>query len=124
MALDLSLLSDDMERALEGARVLAERRKQSLIQPEHLLYTLFDHESSLFALLERNGVACGALLDALTMKVNGADGGTLEPGAGRWLRRRCASCLKKVWNVSVDAKAQMLSRSMCCWPRSSLVKPI
>ncbi|NYF78678.1 ATP-dependent Clp protease ATP-binding subunit [Granulicella arctica] len=98
MSLDLSLLSDDMERALEAARVLAERRKQSLIQPEHLLYTLFDHESSLFALLERNGVACGALLDALTVKVNGADGGTLEPG-----RRPVASqALRKLLEASLN----------------------
>jgi len=98
LALDLSLLSDDMERALEAARLLAERRKQSLIQPEHLLYTLFDHESSLYALLERNGVACGALLDALTMKVNGADGGTLEPG-----RRPVASqALRKLLEKSLE----------------------
>lgn len=98
MALDLSLLSDDMERALEAARLLAERRKQSLIQPEHLLYTLFDHESSLYALLERNGIACGALLDALAMKVNGADGGTLEPG-----RRPVASqALRKLLEKSLE----------------------
>lgn len=98
MALDLSLLSDDMERALEAARLLAERRKQALIQPEHLLYTLFDHESSLFALLERNGVACGALLDALAIKVNGSDGGTLEPG-----RRPVASqALRKLLEKSLE----------------------
>lgn len=98
MSLDLSLLSDDMERALEAARVLAERRQQSLIQPEHLLYTLFDHESSLFALLERNGVACGALLDALALKVNGAGGGALEPG-----RRPVASqALRKLLEASLN----------------------
>jgi ATP-dependent Clp protease ATP-binding subunit ClpB len=98
LSLDLSLLSDDMERALEAARLLAEHRKQSLIQPEHLLYTLFDHESSLFALLERNGVACGALLDALTLKVNRAEGGTLEPG-----RRPVASqALRKLLEASLN----------------------
>jgi ATP-dependent Clp protease ATP-binding subunit ClpB len=98
LSLDLSLLSDDMERALEAARVLAERRKQSLIQPVHLLYTLFDHESSLFALLERNGVACCALLDALTVKVNIADGGRLEPG-----RRPVASqALRKLLEESLN----------------------
>lgn len=109
MALDLSLLSDDMERALEAARVLAERRKQSLIQPEHLLYTLFDHESSLFALLERNGVACGALLEALTMKVNGADGGTLEPGrrpvASQALRKLLEKSLERVSGGARDGKS-------------------
>lgn len=98
MGLDLSLLSDDMERALEAARLLAERRNQSLIQPEHLLYTLFDHESSLYALLERNGVACGALLDALASKVNHADGGKLEPG-----RRPVASqALRKLLEKSLE----------------------
>jgi ATP-dependent Clp protease ATP-binding subunit ClpB len=98
LSLDLSLLSDDMERALEAARLLAERRKQSLIQPEHLLYTLFDHESSLFVLLERNGVACGALLDALAMKVNGAVSGVLEIG-----RRPVASqALRKLLEASLN----------------------
>ena len=109
MPLDLSLLSDEMERALEAARMLAERRKQSLIQPEHLLYTLFDHESSLFALLERNGVACGALLDALTLKVNDAAGGTLEQGrrpvASQALRKLLEESLNRVSgrkNASVE----------------------
>jgi ATP-dependent Clp protease ATP-binding subunit ClpB len=98
LALDLSLLSDDMERALETARLLAERRQQSLIQPEHLLYTLFDHQSSLHALLERNGVGCGALLDALAMRVNGAENGRLEPG-----RRPVASgALRRLLEMSLE----------------------
>jgi hypothetical protein len=100
MSLDLSLLSDEMERALEAARLLAERRKQSLIQPEHLLYTLFDHESNLFAVLEKNGIACGALLDALVLKVNDADSGTLEPGrrpvASQALRHLLEASLNRV----------------------------
>lgn len=91
MALDLSRLSDEMEVALEEARLLAERRKQSLIQPEHLLYTLFDHESSLYATLERGGIACGALLDALALRVNESGNGKLDPGrrpvASQALRR-------------------------------------
>jgi ATP-dependent Clp protease ATP-binding subunit ClpB len=80
MQLDLSALSDAMEQALEQARMLAAERQQALIQPEHLLYTLLDHESSLFALLERNGIAVGALLDALATRLNKADSGKLEPG--------------------------------------------
>lgn len=91
MALDLSRLSDELEDALTEARLLAERRKQSLIQPEHLLYTLFDHESSLFATLERGGIACAALLDALALRVNDSASGTLDPGrrpvASQALRR-------------------------------------
>ncbi|MGD0940779.1 MAG: ATP-dependent Clp protease ATP-binding subunit, partial [Terracidiphilus sp.] len=70
------------------------------IQPEHLLYTLFDHESNLFAVLEKNGIACGALLDALVLKVNGADSGTLEPGrrpvASQALRHLLEASLNRV----------------------------
>ncbi len=80
MQLDLSALSDAMEQALEQARLLAAERQQALIQPEHLLYTLLDHESSLYALLERNGIAVGALLDALATRLNKANSGKLEPG--------------------------------------------
>ena len=100
MSLDLSLLSDEMERALEAARALAERRKQSLIQPEHLLYTLLDRESSLFAQLERNGIGCDALLDAMAMKVNAGDSGVLEPGrrpvASQALRKLLEKSLARV----------------------------
>lgn len=100
MALDLSLLSDEMERALEAARLLAERRKQSLIQPEHLLYTLLDGESGLYAMLERNGVGCDALLDALAIRLNGTDSGLLEPGrrpvASQALRKLLEKGLERV----------------------------
>ena len=98
MALDLSLLSDEMERALESARLLAERRQQALIQPEHLLYTLFDQQSSLYALLERNGIGCDALLDAMAMKLNAGDSGELQPG-----RRPVASqALRKLLEKSLE----------------------
>ena len=98
MALDLSLLSDEMERALEAARSLAERRRQSLIQPEHLLYTLFDQESGLYALLERHGIGCDALLDAMAIRVNEGDSGVLEPG-----RRPVASqALRKLLEKSIE----------------------
>jgi ATP-dependent Clp protease ATP-binding subunit ClpB len=69
-----------MEQALEQARLLAAERQQALIQPEHLLYTLLDHESSLFALLERNGIAVDALLDALAARLNQSVSGKLETG--------------------------------------------
>ena len=58
MALDLSRLSDEMESALAGARVLAEERRQALIQPEHLLLLLLSQEGGgLPAELERHKVA-------------------------------------------------------------------
>lgn len=99
MALDLSLLSDAMERALEAARLLAERRKQSLIQPEHLLYTLLDRESSLYALLERNGIGCDALLDAMAIKVNAGDSvlrAGRRPVASQALRELLEKSLERV----------------------------
>ena len=80
MGIDLSRLSDELEDALENARLLAERRRQAQIQPVHLLYVLLDHESSLFALLDPNHIAAGALLEALAAKVNTQAGGPLEPG--------------------------------------------
>lgn len=80
MQLDLSSLSDPLEQALEQARLLAATRQQALIQPEHLLYTLLDHESSLFAILEKRGVACDVLLDALATRLNHNHSGRLEPG--------------------------------------------
>ena len=50
MALDLSKLSDEMESALSGARLLAEQRRQALIQPEHLLLLLIVLEDSVITL--------------------------------------------------------------------------
>ena len=80
MALDLTLLSSQLEDALRASRLLAEQHGQALIQPEHLLYVLLDHDSTLYATLERNGVACSALLGELSARINGAAGPPLEPG--------------------------------------------
>ena len=80
MGIDLSRLSDELEDALENARLLAERRRQAQIYPVHLLYVLLDHQSSLFALLERNHIGAAALLDALGAKLNTQPSGQLEPG--------------------------------------------
>jgi len=67
MTLDLSKLSDEMESALSGARLLAEQRRQALIQPEHLLLLLIDGEDgSLRAVLERKNVSLPPLLDNLS----------------------------------------------------------
>ena len=110
MALDLSLLSDEMERALETARLLAERRKQALIQPVHLLYTLFDQESSLYALLDRNGIGCDALLDAMAMKLNAGDSGELQPGrrpvASQALRKLLEKSLERIGSTGASREGE------------------
>jgi len=81
MAIDLDKISSDLEEALERARVLAERRQHPLITPAHILYVVLDHESPLAAMLEKSGVACGPLLDALSTRLNKGEGaGKLEPG--------------------------------------------
>ena len=81
MALDLSRLSDEMESALAGARVLAEERHQALIQPEHLLLLLLESDaSSLRAALERKQVAFPPLLDALSRRADMLSAQRLEEG--------------------------------------------
>jgi len=71
MALDLSKLSDEMESALSGARLLAEQRRQALIQPEHLLLLLIENEdSSLRTLLERKQISLPPLLDSLSRRAD------------------------------------------------------
>ncbi len=81
MALDLSKLSDEMESALSGARLLAEQRRQSLIQPEHLLLLLLDGDrGSLRPLLESKGVTTLPLLDALSRRADVLSAARLESG--------------------------------------------
>jgi ATP-dependent Clp protease ATP-binding subunit ClpB len=87
MALDLSKLSDEMESALSGARLLAEQRRQALIQPEHLLLLLIEHEdSSLRVLLESKQVSLPPLLDSLSRRAD-----TLSAQSLAELRRPLAS---------------------------------
>ena len=81
MALDLSKLSDEMESALAGARLLAEARKQALIQPEHLLLLLLDGEgSSLRPQMEAKGVVFPPLLDMLSRRADTLSAQRLEEG--------------------------------------------
>ncbi len=81
MAIDLDKISSELEDALEQARVIAEQRKHSMIVPAHMLYVLLDKESPLAAMLEKSGVACGPLLDALSTRLNKGEGtGKLEAG--------------------------------------------
>lgn len=87
MTLDLSKLSDEMESALSGARLLAEQRRQALIQPEHLLLLLIDGEDgSLRAVLERKNVSLPPLLDNLSRRADALSAQRLEE-----LRRPLAS---------------------------------
>jgi ATP-dependent Clp protease ATP-binding subunit ClpB len=99
MALDLSKLSDEMESALSGARLLAEQRRQALIQPEHLLLLLLDSDgSSLRAILERKNVALPPLLDALSRRADTLSAQRLEelrrPLASQALRTLLADAFK------------------------------
>ena len=99
MALDLSKLSDEMESALSGARLLAEQRRQALIQPEHLLLLLIDSDgSSLRAILERKNVALPPLLDALSRRADTLSAQRLDelrrPLASQALRTLLADAFK------------------------------
>ena len=99
MALDLSKLSDEMESALSGARLLAEQRRQALIQPEHLLLLLIDSDgSSLHAILERKNVVLPPLLDSLSRRADTLSAQRLDelrrPLASQALRTLLADAFK------------------------------
>jgi ATP-dependent Clp protease ATP-binding subunit ClpB len=91
MALDLDKISSELEEALEQARLLAEQRQHALITPDHMLYVLLDKESPLAATLEKSGVACVPLLEALSTRLNKSKGthkleSGKRPSASRALR--------------------------------------
>ena len=91
MAIDLDKISSELEDALEQARVLAEQRNHSQITPSHMLYVLLDKESSLAAMLEKSGVVCGPLLDALSTRLNKGDATSSKRESVPRLRARCAT---------------------------------
>ena len=80
MAIDLDKLSSELEDALERARLLAEQRQQAQITPVHMLYVLLDGESALAAVLEKSGIACDALLESFSTRLNKEGTNKLEPG--------------------------------------------
>jgi ATP-dependent Clp protease ATP-binding subunit ClpB len=91
MAIDLDKISNELEEALERARVLAERRQHAQITPAHMLYVMLDQESPLAAMLEKSGVACAPLLDTLSTRLNKGEGthkleAGKRPSASRSLR--------------------------------------
>jgi len=99
MALDLSKLSDEMESALAGARLLAEERRQALIQPEHLLLLLIDGDnSSLRPALEAKNTQLPRLLDALSRRADALSAQRLDEGrrpvASQALRTMLAESFK------------------------------
>ena len=80
MAIDLDKISNELETALERARVLAEQRQQAQISPLHMLYVLLDEEGPLTAMLDKSGVAAAGLLDLFSTKLNKEKNSKLEPG--------------------------------------------
>jgi len=80
LPIDLDKLSSELEDALERARLLAEHRRQAQIAPLHMLYVLLEGESPVAILLERSGIVCAPLLDALATRLNDQPSKTLEPG--------------------------------------------
>ena len=101
MALDLSRLSDEMESALAGARVLAEERRQALIQPEHLLLLLLESEpSSLRAALDRKPIVYGPLLDALSRRADMLSAEPLEEGRRPLAAQSLRTLLAEAFRIS------------------------
>ena len=81
LGIDLNKLSEELEDALERARMLAEQRRQAFIAPAHMLYALLHNQSALAGILEKAGVTPNALLDSLANAFsNGAQQQKLEPG--------------------------------------------
>ncbi len=101
MAIDLDKISNELEEALEQARVVAEQRQHSLITPAHMLYVMLDKESPLAAMLEKSGVACKPLLDALSTRLNKSEGthkleAGKRPSASRSLRELIEKSFEKM----------------------------
>jgi ATP-dependent Clp protease ATP-binding subunit ClpA len=89
--MELDRLSLELERALEDARHLAERRGNALITINHLLYVLLDKGGALRPMAEKQGVRSEHLLDDLTRRVaEDPSNRKLDPGkrpiAGQALR--------------------------------------
>jgi ATP-dependent Clp protease ATP-binding subunit ClpB len=68
--MELDRLSLELERSLEDARHVAERRGAALITIDHLLYVLLDRGGVLRPLAEKQGVRCERLLDQLTTRAS------------------------------------------------------
>jgi ATP-dependent Clp protease ATP-binding subunit ClpB len=106
VAIDLNKLSEELENALEQARMLAEQHQQAQITPAHLLYVLLDKGSDLSATLERAGVASAALLDSFAARLNDRKAQRLEPGrrpvASPALRQLIEQSFKKMEDCGAE----------------------
>jgi len=102
MAIDLDKISNELETALERARVLAEQRQQAQISPLHMLYVLLDEEGPLTAMLDKSGVAAAGLLDLFSTKLNQEKNSKLEPGR----RPTASSGLRNL----IDKSFEMMNR--------------
>src|SRR5262249_15139855 len=68
--MNLEKISPGLEEALEGARQLAESRRQSHIHPQHLMYVLFKEDGELLWLADRLHVNVPRLLDTWSTGMN------------------------------------------------------
>ncbi len=78
--MELDRFSLEVEKALEDARHLAERRGDAFITPSHLFHVMLDGGGVLRALADKQGAQCGPLLDYLTTRAVEERVGKLEPG--------------------------------------------
>jgi len=110
LAIDLNKLSEELEDALEQARMLAEQRRQAYISPTHMFYVLLDKESALSATMERAGVACNALLDNVATRFNGHKmEQSLEPGKRPVASKALRELLEKSFDQMAARGAEMAS---------------
>src|SRR5262245_20632560 len=107
--MELDRLSLELERSLEDARHLAERRGAALITINHLLYVLLDKGGALRPVAEKQGIRCEHLLDFLTTRAaDDPSNRKLEPGkrpiAGQSLREM----LDKAFQVADARRSDMV----------------
>jgi ATP-dependent Clp protease ATP-binding subunit ClpB len=108
MAINLDKISNELEDALERARMLAEQRQQAQISPFHLLYVLLDGESALAAMLEKAGVATSALLESVAGNLGKGDGAArLQPGRRPTASRALRDLLEKSFVKMEQRGAEM-----------------
>ncbi len=106
MAIDLDRLSSELEDALERARLLAERRQQAQITPVHMLYVLLDGGSGLAARLEKTGISCEALLDALSTQLNREPSNSLAEGKRPVASRALRELIEKSFEKTSERGAE------------------
>ncbi|MEW6365999.1 MAG: AAA family ATPase [Acidobacteriota bacterium] len=107
MGIDLDKISNEMEDALERARLLAERRKQAQITPLHMLYVLLEPDGPLAGLMEKAGTACSTLLENFATKLNKEGGLKLEEGRRPTASRSLRELIEKSFEKMHQRGAEM-----------------